>query len=134
MGYLKDKILEKVATSEDNIVFEEAVYNVASQAFSKVMREVFEDLDKRLVAKMHADGYTMERKEPRHIQFLFGDVYFERRLWKKDKKYVYPLDELMGFLPRLRYSPLVQAKLSELATSSEFRKVSKAVRSEEHTS
>ena len=59
MGYLKDKILEKVATSEDNIVFEEAVYNVASQAFSKVMREVFEDLDKRLVAKMHADGYTM---------------------------------------------------------------------------
>ena len=92
MGYLKDKILEKVATSEDNIVFEEAVYNVASQAFSKVMREVFEDLDKRLVAKMHADGYTMERKEPRHIQFLFGDVYFERRLWKKDKKYVYPFD------------------------------------------
>ena len=127
MGYLKDEILEKVATSEDNIVFEEAVYNVASQAFSKVMREVFEDLDKRLVAKMHADGYTMERKEPRHIQFLFGDVYFERRLWKKSKKYVYPLDELMGFLPRLRYSPLVQAKLSELATSSEFRKVSKAV-------
>ena len=29
MGYLKDKILEKVATSEDNIVFEEAVYNVS---------------------------------------------------------------------------------------------------------
>lgn len=45
MGYLKDKILEKVATSEDNIVFEEAVYNVASQAFSRVMREVFEDVD-----------------------------------------------------------------------------------------
>ena len=69
----------------------------------------------------------MERKEPRHIQFLFGDVYFERRLWRKGKRYVSPLDELMGFLPRLRYSPLVQAKLSELATSSEFRKVSKAV-------
>ena len=68
MGYLKDEILEKVATSEDNIVFEEAVYNVASQAFSKVMREVFEDLDKRLVAKMKADGYVMERKEPRHIE------------------------------------------------------------------
>ncbi len=68
----------------------------------------------------------MERKEPRHIQFLFGDVYFERRLWRKGKRYVSPLDELMGFLPRLRYSPLVQAKLSELATSSEFRKVSKS--------
>ena len=118
MGYLKDEILEKVATSEDNIIFEEAVYSIASQAFSRVMREVFEDVDQRLVSKMKADGYVMERKEPRHIQFLFGDVYFERRLWRKGKRYVSPLDELMGFLPRLRYSPLVQAKLSELATSS----------------
>ena len=83
MGYLKDEILEKVATSEDNIIFEEAVYSIASQAFSRVMREVFEDVDQRLVSKMKADGYVMERKEPRHIQFLFGDVYFERRLWRK---------------------------------------------------
>ncbi len=51
MGYLKDEILEKVATSEDNIIFEEAVYSIASQAFSRVMREVFEDVDQRLVSK-----------------------------------------------------------------------------------
>ncbi len=30
MGYLKDEILEKVATSEDNIIFEEAVYSISS--------------------------------------------------------------------------------------------------------
>lgn len=129
MSHLVQEILNLIATKEDNLTFEEMVYDLFSREFSIVMAKVLENLDKRLIPKMQAEGYLMKRKDQRNIEFLFGNVCFTRRLWKRGKEYIYPLDQLMGFLPRLRYSPLVQAKLSELSTIGEFRKIAKAVNS-----
>lgn len=129
MGGIEAKINKLVAGNDNNITFEKAVYQLMNAEFSKILSRVFEDIDHRLVSKMQAAGYTVARKDKRSVQFLFGDVTFERRLWQKGKRYCYPLDELLGIAPHLRYSPLVQAKIANLTTKIEFRKVAEAVNS-----
>lgn len=129
MGGLEAKINKLVAGNDNNITFEKSVYQLMSLEFSQALSKVFENIDRRLISKMHARGYTVARKDKRSVQFLFGDVTFERRLWQKGKRYCYPLDELLGIAPHLRYSPLVQAKIADLTTKIEFRKVAEAVNS-----
>lgn len=129
MGGLEKEIAELIANNSSNIAFERAVYQFMNIEFSKILSKVLEDIDHRLVSKMRSKGYSIARKDKRSVQFLFGDVTFERRLWQKGKLYRYPLDDLLGISPRLRYSPLVQAKIADLTTKIEFRKVSEAVNS-----
>ncbi|MFT9014065.1 ISLre2 family transposase [Liquorilactobacillus mali] len=68
------------------------------------------------------------RRDQRTIQFLFGEVTFKRRLVEETGGYhVYLLDRHLGIKPRKRYSPLLLAQVSGLASKGVMRTVASAV-------
>src|SRR5699024_12680790 len=67
--------------------------------------------------------YLVERNDSRTIQFSFGAVTYQRTLFKDvhDNKSIYLLDKWLGFRKYQRYSPLVEVRVAELASESNYR-------------
>src|SRR5699024_12192476 len=65
----------------------------------------------------------VERKDSRTIQFSFGAVTYQRTLFKDvhDNKSIYLLDKWLGFRKYKRYSLLVEVRVAELASESNYR-------------
>src|SRR5699024_11618895 len=57
------------------------------------------------------------------IQFSFGAVTYQRTLFKDvhDNKSIYLLDKWLGFRKYQRYSALVEVRVAELASESNYR-------------
>lgn len=113
--------------SEDNLTAEKNVYDAINSYATELLSKAFEKLDRSLVTKMSSKGYEIARKDSRRIQFMYGDVEFERRLWKKGKNYSYALDEYLGFKPYVRYSPLTISNMVQLSSKSTYRICEQAV-------
>ena len=124
---LKKRLHQLILTSNDNIELEENLLRMLNEFCCEVVAEVLEDHDTYLMQDMQQKGYKCERKDTRNIQFLFGNVCFKRRLWKKNKESVYPLDETLGFMKYVRYSPLVMMKASLLATQNTYQNSAEAI-------
>ena len=124
---MERKLVNLAFSSKTNIEFEEKMREIIYQEISKVVSRVFEEIDNQLVTNTKAKGYEIERRDNRIIQFLFGDVEFSRRLYKKGKSSLYALDDYLGFEARVRYSQLVQSKITRLTSRGEFAKISEAV-------
>ena len=121
---MERKLVNLAFSSKTNIEFEEKMTEIIYQEISKVVSRVFEEIDNQLVTNTKAKGYEIERRDNRIIQFLFGDVEFSRRLYKKGKSSLYALDDYLGFEARVRYSQLVQSKITRLTSRGEFAKIS----------
>src|SRR5699024_4108357 len=67
--------------------------------------------------------YLVQRNDSRTIQFSFGAVTYQRTLFKDvhDNKSIYLLDKWLGFRKYQRYSPLVEVRVAELASESNYR-------------
>lgn len=71
---------------------------------------------------------TCLRKDQRTLNTLFGAVTFTRRLVAKaDGSHGYLLDEKLGLVRRQRYSPLLIAKVSSLASGAPYRTIANAI-------
>ena len=127
MNQLENKLVKLAFTAKTNIDFEKQMNQLIYQEVSQTVKHVFERIDGQLIANTKAQGYKIERKDSRTIQFAFGDVEFSRRLYKQGKKSLYALDEYLGFVARQRYSPLMQMKITQLTSKGEFKKVSEAI-------
>src|SRR5690625_3083847 len=90
--------------------------------FSSVVGEVYSKLNKVIKEQKQAENWKVERNDSKGIQFIFGDVQFRRTLMYDDKGNPrYPLDEWLGLRKRQRQSPLVEVKVAELASKSDYR-------------
>ncbi len=67
--------------------------------------------------------------DEKSIQFIFGDVRYRRTLmYDKKGNPRYPLDEVLGFRKRQRYSPLVEVKVAEIASKCDYRESSRILK------
>lgn len=90
---------------------------------------LFQRLDKELYATYYEKGWRIDRIESRTIQFIFGEVRFERRrLRKKGEKSFLPLDEALGLEKRKRYSLNVRKKIAQMGSQMPFRQAEKGLR------
>src|SRR5699024_11311167 len=83
----------------------------------------FNYLNKVMKEKEQEKKYLVERNDSRTIQFSFGAVTYQRTLFKyvNDNKSIYLLDKWLGFRKYQRYSPLVEVRVAELASESNYR-------------
>jgi len=116
------RIYEILKETNNLIEFEEQVQLLMYDTFSSLVGEVFSKLNKVIKEQKQAENWKVERNDSKGIQFIFGDVQFRRTLMYDDKGNPrYPLDEWLGLRKRQRQSPLVEVKVAELASKSDYR-------------
>lgn len=95
-------------------LFEQTVADASHMAAADFMSMVYADMDERLCKSSLRDGqYTIQRQDPRTLITTVGDVSFPHTLFydKKQKKYRYLLDEMIGLPKKERFSTLAEAKV-----------------------
>ena len=123
MNNIITKIHHLIKDADDLIAFEEQVKILMYETFTDLIGETFTYLNKIMKERAQKEKYYVERNDPRTIEFSFGQVTYNRTLFKKRNhdKYFYPLDKWLGFREYQRYSPLVEVRAAELASQSSYR-------------
>ncbi|SDC79038.1 ISLre2 family transposase [Shouchella lonarensis] len=122
------EIYNIIKTKNNMIEAEETLKQLMETTFARITGEVLSQIDQELTQNKKNEGWTMERKDERTIQFMFGSVTYERALMKDRKgKRSYPLDEYLCFAKYQRYSPLVEVKTAELASEQTYRGTAKTL-------
>ena len=116
------RIYELLKETNSLIEFEEQVQLLMYDTFASLVGEVFSEVNQVIKEQKQSENWKVERNDPKGIQFIFGDVRFRRTLMYDDKGNPrYPLDEWLGLRKRQRQSPLVEVKVAELASKSDYR-------------
>lgn len=93
-----------------------------------IMTQALETFDKMLYSHYFEDGWRVDRKEKRTVQFLFGKVTFKRRRLRKDgEKSFLPLDPVIGIKKYQRYSENTKKSMAQLGAQMPFRQAEKAL-------
>lgn len=119
-------VLEALKSNDSIISAESQMMTELSQLVCAGVAQACEQLDDDLCLG-HKD-YRIIHKDQRHITAMFGDVVFKRRLVKDDSgRLFYPFDEKVGLATGRRFTPMIMAKVAELASLTVMRTTAKAV-------
>lgn len=125
---MEQRIAEFVEDLKDEsslIVIEEKLFILIWALVCESLGVYLEHLDDRLFVQSEAKCL---RKDQRTVITMFGAVTFKRRLVEKpDGSHGYLLDEKLGLVKRQRYSPLVLAIVSQLASKAPYRTIASAI-------
>lgn len=117
---LKDTPTLLEAEMELEILFQSVIQTLLSSAFKQI--------DQELIQGYKQQGYEIDSSCNRTIQFVFGNIRFQRhRMRKKGEKSVIPFDEAIGLKKRVRNSPLVEMKAAQMASDGAYRKAEEAI-------
>ena len=125
-GLLMERIISRIyeiLKETDNLIeFEEQVQLLMYDTFASLVGEVFSKVNQVIKEQKQTEYWKVGRNDSKRIQFIFGDVRFRRTLMYDDNGNPrYPLDEWLGLRKRQRQSPLVEVKVAELASKSDYR-------------
>lgn len=119
-------VLEALKSNDSIISAESQMMTELSQVVCAGVAQACDQLDDDLCLG-HKD-YRIIHKDQRHITAMFGDVVFKRRLVKDDSgRLFYPFDEKVGLATGRRFTPMIMAKVAELASLTVMRTTAKAV-------
>lgn len=105
--------------------YEQGLLTSLSQLVCEALGQLLEEIDEQLFS--HFMGKSLRRDE-RTINCLLGPVTFKRRLVEtKNGNHVYLLDEKLGIQTGRRFSPLLMARVSQLASRGTYRLTAAAV-------
>jgi len=122
MEQIISRIYELLKETSNLIEFEEQIQLLMYDTFANLVGEVFSKLNQVVKEQKQAENWKVERNDSKGVQFIFGDVRFTRTLMYDDKGNPrYPLDEWLGLRKRKRQSPLVEVKIVELGSKSDYR-------------
>lgn len=127
-GMLRENLMDVFHHGKDNIAIEDELNRICRDFMCEEVSFVMETLDDSLMQQMKAQGFQIERSDTRSVQFMFGEVTFKRRLYKRGVKTQYALDERMGFDKYVKYTPGVKANMAYLATRMSYAKAEEATR------
>jgi len=94
-----------------------------------LMQHAIERMDKELYYHYKQEGWKIDRKEPRTVQFQFGQVtFYRRRLEKEGEQSFLALDKALGLEKYKRHSPHVKAAMAQLGAQMPYRQAEKALK------
>ena len=129
MENIISRIYELLKETNNLIEFEEQIKLLMYNTFADLVGEVFNQLNEVIKEQKQAENWKVERNDQKGIQFVFGDVRFRRTLMYDDKGNPrYPLDEWLGLRKHQRYSPLVEVKVAEMASKSDYRETERVLK------
>ena len=119
--------LEALDHSQNTLELEYTIFHLIMGFACAIMGVLFEYMDEQFYKSVKGQGYQVERRDERTINFLFGMVTFKRRrIRKPSEKGFYLLDRRLGFPKRKRYSGAVIKVAAELSTTMVTRSVAEA--------
>lgn len=120
------KLLKETASL---IEFEEQIQKLMHETFTHLVGDVFSHVNQVVKEQKQSEGWTVARNDEKGITCTFGEVRFRRTLMHDDKDEPrYPLDEWLGFRKYQRHSPLVEVKVAELASKSDYRETARMLK------
>src|SRR5699024_11256940 len=91
--------------------------------------EVMTNLNQIIKEEKQEKKLIVERNDEKSIQLIFGNVQFNRTLMYDDQNNPrYPVDEWLGLRKRQKQSPLVETKVAESASKSDYREVERTLK------
>lgn len=132
-GFLMEKIISevyKIIKSTNNpIELEESVRMYMYEVFASLLGDAFTRINQALKLQKQESGWTVSRNDPKTVQFTFGAVTFHHTLMKDpDGKSHYPFDEWLGLRKHQRHSPLVEVKVAEMASETDYRETARVLK------
>lgn len=122
--------LVKIIKAKKNaLAKEQALMIYLRQLTCQLIALALKQADDGLVKMMRQKGYCIDRKSPRNVALLCGNVQLKRRRYvAAGKKACYPLDKLLGWTKYQRYSPLVLRGLLLITTKMTYRQAAWVVK------
>lgn len=123
-----EDLLDIPSSEKNTLDMELAMFHRVMKFACDVIGTLFEQMDADLYESARKQGYEVERRDERSINFLFGMVTFKRRrIRKPGEKGFYLLDRELGFPKGKRFSGGVIKAIGELSTTMVTRAVANAV-------
>lgn len=121
-------IQEMIKRTNHLIDFEEALTRYMYQSFSTYLGDVLSGMDQQIKRVKQAAGWTVVRSDNKTVNFTFGPVTFKHTSMR-DKRGVcrFPLDECLGIAKYQRYSALVEVKVAEMASETDYRETARVI-------
>lgn len=124
MEQIVSRIYELIKETDNLIEFEEQLRLFMYDTFASLVGDAFSQINRVIKENKQSDQWRVEREDKKTIQFTFGSVSYNRTLMYDEKDHPhYPLDEWLGIRKYQRKSPLVEVKVAELASESDYREV-----------
>lgn len=129
MGYIISSIYKLLKETNSLVEFEEQLQLLMYDTFAELVSEVLEEINQVIKKRKQEAGWKVERNDEKGIHFTFGEVRFKRTLmYDNDGNPRYPMDEWLGLRKYQRQSPLVEVKVAELASKSDYRETARILR------
>jgi len=126
MTNIISEIQKIIHQTSDLIDFEERIRLLMYDTFACLVGDVFTSMNRVIVKRKQAEGWTVERNDERDIQFTFGVVRCTHTLmYDLEGNACYPFDEWIGFKAYDRRSPFVDVKVAEMAAETTYREVAR---------
>ena len=128
MSLIISRIMKHLKESSDLMTAEELIYHEFLHFMAETMGKVLTSIDRTLVLQKRMLGWKRVRADQRYLTFLFGSVAFTHTLMKTPEGVsVYPIHDFLGLHPYQKYTPAVELKVAELATTQPYRAVAKTL-------
>ena len=128
-NHFVNDILEVIGHKKNTLEIEYAIFHLIMGMACAIMGVLFEYMEEKLYEMLKGQGYQVERRDERTINFLFGAVTFKRRrIRRPSERGFYLLDRRFGFPKGKRYSGGVIKVAAELSTTMVTRSVADAFR------
>lgn len=90
---------------------------------------MFSQVNQVVKEQKQSEGWTVGRNDEKGMTCTFGEARFRRTLMHDEQGNPrYPLDEWLGFRKYQRHSPLVEVKVAELASKSDYRETARMLK------
>jgi hypothetical protein len=107
---------------------EEEIYKEVCRVGCEVYKEMLERIDEQLNNARDKEEYRNKGKRKTTIKTIMGEVEYYRSIYQtKEKKYIFLLDELIGFDGCGLISGLLSEKIAEMICKTSYRGTSEAI-------
>ncbi|MDC3418334.1 ISLre2 family transposase [Aquibacillus salsiterrae] len=129
MEKIISKLYQIINSTNSLIDLEENVKMYMHDVFSSLLGDVFTQLDQVIKEQKQAEGWTVIRDDDKTVQFTFGGVTF-RHTSMRDKSgdCRHPFDEWLGLRKHQRHSALVEVKVAEMASETDYRETARVLK------
>lgn len=129
MEKIISKIYEIIKRTDNLIELEESVRTYMYEVFASLLGDVFTQLDQVIKIQKQEEGWTVIRADEKTVQFTFGSVTFRHTSMRDGKGNCrHPFDKWLGLRKHQRHSPLVEVKVAEMASETDYREVARVLK------
>lgn len=129
MEKIISNIYQLIKSTSNLIELEESVNAYMHNVFASLLGDVFTQLDQVIKSQKQKEGWRVVRDDDKTVQFSFGSVTFRHTSMKdKDGNCRHPFDEWMGLRKHQRHSSLVEVKVAEMASETDYRETARVLK------